>query len=227
VDLALKRTSALLVALVVLCVGVVALTTVAAVRSDDVVLPPLAETAPAAGAAVFDAFDRENAPSLGAPVQGPAWSAVGVDWGIEDRQARIMARAGDAQAVVLTAAPSGDARVEVVLAVLENEAGLVFRFQDLNNYWKLVAVPHAATFVLSKIVDGQLVVVGNAGVTNVLDGTTIGVELDGPSITILVDGVERGAFEDDDLATATGVGLLATADAELRARFDDFIVIER
>jgi hypothetical protein len=223
-DAVLKVTVAILGALLVITTAVVTVVTLTVARSEKSTVPPIASTSLTSTAAILDDFARPDGTSLGAPSKGPAWSDIGGLWGIEDQQARVLKRAGDVPTVALNGSSSGNGTAEVTLSVIANEAGLIFRFQDLSNYWRFVAVPQVSTYVLSKVVNGQLTVVGTAGLAAADDGTTIAASYDGPKITIIVDGVPRETFTDASLQGATGVGLIATADVDLKARFDDFLV---
>src|SRR5690606_21269050 len=53
-------------------------------------------------------------------------------------------------------------------------------------------------------------------------GSTIRLEAEGTTLTAYVDGVEVGSVEDGNLTTQTRAGLLGTAGATNRVRFDAF-----
>jgi hypothetical protein len=174
-------------------------------------------------AAVFDDFDRPDATDLGLPRKGPAWSFLGPEWKIDAHQARALTSSGTAT-IALTVAESADGLVRVTMPKVSENAGLIFRFHDLNNYWQLVAAPQFGTFSLSKIVDGQYHAVGDAGLVGTRDGSTIGVTLHGAEVSIVVDDRTLATFTDPDLQSERTVGLVTYSPD---TRFDDFLVSVR
>jgi hypothetical protein len=221
-DFTLAVTATVLAVLLLVAVVVVAVATFTVHRKDEPVVPRSLQPTLASDTAVLDDFDRPDAPSLGTPRSGPAWT-IDTGWGIENHEARITTTTGNS-AIALTTAPSADGTIEVTLPNIGSAAGLIFRFRDLANYWEFVAAPDFGTFVLSKRVDGIQTQVGNSDLTDTSDGKKLGVVLDGANITLLLDDVELKTFTDPTFKDERAVGLIGLADDELRGRFDDFLV---
>jgi hypothetical protein len=222
-DFALLVTSAVLGVLLVIATIVVVIVLLTVHRDADRATPPAPAFVLDKDSAVFDDFERADSRSLGTPRAGSPWTFIGAEWGIENHEARIL-NTTNMPTFALNAARSGNGSVQVTIPKMADGAGLIFRFRDLANYWQLVSVPRFATFALSKVVNGTFTTLGNPGLVGTDDGTTVGVLLDGPKITILINEAEVSTFTDPDLEDEHVVGLVGLADRDLRVRFDDFLV---
>src|SRR3954447_13340001 len=222
-------TTVVVAALLIVAAAVVGVVVVTVARSSPTSSssPPSSRGASTAGrAVVYDDFGRPDGDVLGAPTNGRPWTIEGGPWGIEDQTARLLEPSG-ALTLALTRTDQTYDRVEVTLSAVGPNAGIVFRFEDVSNYWALTAVPELGTFSLAKVVDGHITLVSDLGLTGTDDGTRIGVSLDGPRVGVLLNGSERVAIDDGSLQDAQTLGLIGTADDDLRARFDDFLVSVR
>ena len=159
---------------------------------------PATRTAPATGASssltpiVIDTFDRADDPdSLGDAGEGGTWDPVAGTWGIRDDAAVTSGGAGEGP-VPRRRAPAdgrGDGLTEVTMTVVEDGAGLVFRYLDPQNYWSIVANPGVGTWTVNRTIDGDAELAGELpGPTN--DNVTISVEQKGSNLRFLLDGVE-------------------------------------
>ncbi|MBW3641301.1 MAG: hypothetical protein KY447_00140 [Actinobacteria bacterium] len=176
---------------------------------------------------LLESFARPDDPNtLGAVPSGPAWSNATGTWGIAGEQAYVASPStGRNHAVVDLGQPGG--AVEVKLNRLTEGAGLVFRFQDPENYWAVVAAPSYATWAVVKVVEGNEEVVGNTGLSPIANGTTIGVRMNDTTIEIVLDHRVVTNIADETLRAASNAGLTAQSmpgvDAA-SARFDDFVL---
>ena len=80
-----------------------------------------------------------------------------------------------------------DGWVQVTASSMPTGTGLVFRYRDPQNYFRITAVPQYGTLNVIKVVDGRETRVGSTGLTNFGNGSTIGVRLRGDA----GDGVRR------------------------------------
>ncbi len=185
---------------------------------------PAPRTEGVIAARAADSFDRPDHPSSlrGAP-GGLPWRPEAGVWGVMGNQAGVSGPARGRSLAVVTL-ERADAEVQVRLAKVVNDAGLVFRYQDRRNYWSVVAVPAYATWAITKTVDGKRESVANTGYSAVQDGTTVSVRLRGESIDVAVNGEVRKTISDGALARARRVGMTAGEPGGRDARFDDFQV---
>lgn len=200
--------------------------------------------ATAADEVISDDFNRVDSKNdLGQTLTGVPWMAAKGKWKIESGQ---MAAYIDEEEVTLTNGWSKTkfigAGVDDLIAVVPSAAngfvqvtmtepgqwtGLVFRYQDTLNYWKLAANVREQQWVVSHWLNG--VQCGFRMISEApMGGDQIRVETRGESISILINGVQKLSFRDATLSNALGAGLLGFAgkngydQAGLKARFDDF-----
>ncbi|MCU1499181.1 MAG: hypothetical protein JWM47_3134 [Acidimicrobiales bacterium] len=154
----------------------------------------------------------------GALPQGPglgAWNYTAGSWTVDGGAVGTSSEAGVTFATLT--APKRSA-AESKIGVLADGAGMVFRYRDSSNYWGVRAVPSYGSWNVFKVVEGRETIVrilaGQA-----LDGTRVGVQQSGTRMRIILNGLVRSTIEDEDLAGAAGVGLMAPAGNDA-ARFD-------
>lgn len=169
-----------------------------------------------------DAFHRPpDAVALGSFPGGPTWQSAKGTWGIDNEQAYVAAPTGATDLAVLapSVVPAG---VQVRVATVTSDVGLVFRYRDPGNYWAVVAVPYYGTWAVVRVLDGRRSVLANTGLAPVGDGTIVAVHLQGATIEVAVNGRLTRALTDVALQSATSVGLTAGGQGAGRARFEDF-----
>jgi hypothetical protein len=178
-------------------------------------------------ATVADDFDRpDNAETLGRAATGQQWETPSGTWGIADQQARVVTpnpnELGRSWAV--TELGSGNGSVAATAARMANGWGIVFRYRGPFNYWMFFASTDYGTYNLVKVVDGEFesVTEGGIGLAPVKDGTRVGVEFQGATISILLNDRVVGVFRDPDLQNATKVGMVVSSGGAAAARWDDF-----
>lgn len=100
-----------------------------------------------------DSFNRaNNTASLGNDETGRIWTAHTGTWGINGNQAYVSAGSGDSHATIDSGIKSF--LVEVTLATIDTESGLVFRYADENNWFRFVV--SGGAFYLQKKIAGAL-----------------------------------------------------------------------
>lgn len=177
------------------------------------------------GARPATTFDGVG-PGLGPIADGP-WQEVTGGWARGPGGARPAPPAppgGRWTAVVPTG--GGDVAVGTTVAGRPVNAGLVFRFRDEDDHWRLVnAQPFggwALQLVAGGVVTEQRPVPGPAA-----PGTAVAVHLEGPWIEVWVDGERRLSFHDRTHEDATAVGITASGPDATASRFVDVTLIGR
>lgn len=174
---------------------------------------------------VIDTFDRSDAPNdLGETGTGQPWEAVSGTWGIEEDRAVTGGGSEQAPNMAVVADGTGDGLTEVTMMVVEEGAGLVFRYLDPDNYWAVTANPGVGSWSLTRVIDGQAEVVGEAaGPTN--DGVTVSVTQDGSIVRLLLEGDEYLSVTDAALGEQLQGGIIASPSTTGEARWDRFLVM--
>ena len=91
---------------------------------------------------VIDTFDRPDSPNdLGVTGTGQPWESVSGTWGVGDDRALSGGGSGDEPLLAVVPEGTGDGLTEVTMIAVEEGAGLVFRYQDPENYWSVTANP--------------------------------------------------------------------------------------
>jgi len=88
---------------------------------------------------------------------------------------------GSDPALVVTGA-AANGFVQITMATVTNQSGLVFRLRNASNYWAIVAAPPFATWNVIRVVDGETETIGNVGLAPVIDRTVIALWLGHESV---------------------------------------------
>ena len=175
---------------------------------------------------VVDTFDRANSPEdLGATGTGQPWEVVAGTWGIGDDSALTSGGStGDEPNIAVVPQGTGDGLTEVYMPVVEEGAGLVFRYLDPQNYWSVTANPGVGSWTLNRVIDGETELVSEVPApTN--DGVTVSVTQDGSVVRVLLEGVEYLNITDAALGDQLQGGLIAAPATSGDARWDRFLVM--
>ena len=184
------------------------------------------------GAPVRDAFDRADG-SLGTTPTGQDWKADGGSWAVREQEAVLSSRPTDAASVATVDIGRTDGWVQVTTSTMPDGVGAVFRYQDAENYWRVVAVPGYATFNVFKVINGVETKVGQGlGLTsyNTIDvgankvgvNVNIGVRMRGDEFTFFVDGFEMVTMRSTELRKAHRAGIVVASTKGTGARFAGF-----
>lgn len=173
----------------------------------DVTAGPNAGT----GVQIADAFGGSSTDGLGTTETGQTWEPVAGTWAKADGHAYIKTpvEAPEQRNMILVDLQSGNGSVSATVVKMVPNWGLVFRYKGPQNYWVLTAAPKFGGYNLTKVVDGKATNVASSGLAKVADGTTAGVEFQGGSISIVIDGARVKTITDGANQTATKVGLAA------------------
>jgi len=122
--------------------------------------------------------------------------------------------------------------VQVTASTAPDGVGAVFRYQDAENYWRVVAVPAYGTFNVFKVINGVETRVGATGLTNynaievagnkVGVNVNIGIRMRGDEFTFFIDGFETVTMRSTELIKAHRAGIVVASDKGRDARFAGF-----
>jgi hypothetical protein len=172
---------------------------------------------------IEDGFGREDTDEgLGTTETGEEWRSVNGEWRISDEEAAVAAGAGDRPAIAVVRGGNSNRLTEATAVTVEAGAGIVFRYQDPDNFWSLTAAPDDGMWVATRVVDGAPTVVAEIPAATT-DGTTVTVAQRGAELQVLIEGVEAIRVTDSALISQRSSGLIAPAGGEA-ARFDRFYV---
>jgi hypothetical protein len=152
------------------------------------------------------------------------WVSASAGWAVADGQVAI-ADVGASPVLAVTDLGWSDGAFSVSFPVVAEGAGLVFRYVDVGNYWVVRAAPAYATWNLERVVDGEVTVVGNTGLSAVDAATSVGVVAAGDAIVVLVNGRPLARTTDPTHATGTWMGFYATGVPASAARWDDLLAL--
>jgi hypothetical protein len=173
--------------------------------------------------AVSDTFSSgDTDDGLGPTDTGERWSVVSGTWRI-DADLALAEPGGNRASVVVVPGGSADRLTEATMTVVEEGAGVVFRFRDRDNYWAMTASPSVGVWTVIRVLDGQAAIAAEVpGPT--ADGTTVTVANRGAELQILLEGEEGLRITDEALQSQARSGLIAPPDGDGSARFDRFYV---
>lgn len=173
-----------------------------------------------------DTFDRSAGAGLGSTDDGRPWQTPAGPWTIDRGRALPLGANPMPTAWFAVTEGSGErGAIGVTVAVPQDGAGLVLRYQDPQNYWSFTASPSGSGSVIRLIVSGVTAREENVASAVTEPGTQIEVRFDGNWMDFRLNGTRVAGMYDPTLAHATGVGLVAGSGAAISARFDDFYAV--
>ena len=173
-------------------------------------------------APVHDSFDRAGTRALGSTPTGQRWQTASGSWTILRGEAVLESQPSLKPSVATVDVGRSDGWAQITATSMPTGTGLVFRYRDLENYFRITAVPQYGTMNLLRVVHGQETRVGSTGLTNFGIGSTLGVRLSGDRVTIFVDGFQTVSYRIPELRTAHRAGLVIDSPKALGARFAGF-----
>ena len=172
-------------------------------------------------APVRDDFNRRPG-ALGTTTTGQPWKVASGAWAIRANEAVLTSSPSATPSIATVDVGSSDGWVQVTGSTVPDGFGAVFRYQDPQNYWRVVAVPGYATFNVFNTINGRETRVGSTGLTSYADGSTLGIRLRGQEFTFFVDGVETVTMRSSELQRAHRAGLVISSPKAKGARFAGF-----
>jgi peptidoglycan/LPS O-acetylase OafA/YrhL len=172
-----------------------------------------------------DPFDRPDDPGgLGVAEDGQAWEVISGQWGISTETAVVSGDAGSGPRIAVAPQQFNDGLAEVTLGLVTPGTGLVFRYQDVDNWWSATADPTTLQWTVTQVIDGEPTTAGTFSAP-IYDGVTISVTQAGPTVRYLVDGVEYYRLLDPAPATVLRSGIIANGPESGGARWDRFQIL--
>ena len=138
------------------------------------------------------------------------WSVVEGEFTVEDGV--VTAEADGRDPAVALLEPGGT--VESIYAAFDDIAdgsGLVFRYAGPDDHWQLVGYREFTTWVLRRVVDGEITREADTGITT---GASVEVVLHGTEIQLWSDGKVRDTVRDATHAEHTAFGLMIDPEAD-------------
>lgn len=169
-----------------------------------------------------DDFDRADSEEVGG-----GWQAIGT-WGIEGGELVNVVNGGetsDEREFVLRDAGAPDLTLAAVVRYAAEGSGIVFRYQDPDNYLELSPAPRWGIWGLRRIENGVATVVGPTELASSAPNTSVVIQMLGPDIIVSVDGEQVGRFSEEAFTDASQVGFATGGYGSQRARWDDVFVI--
>jgi hypothetical protein len=174
------------------------------------------------GAPVHDSFDRAGTRALGTTPTGQRWVAASGSWTILRSEAVLESQPTLKPSIATVDVGRSDGWVQITASSMPTGTGLVFRYRDAQNYFRITAVPVYGTMNLLRVVNGRETRVGSTGLTNFGNGSTLGVRLRGDRVTIFVDGFRTVDYRIPELRSAHRAGLVIDSPKAVGARFAGF-----
>jgi hypothetical protein len=175
-------------------------------------------------AEIADPFDRaDNPTALGTTPSGERWDSAGGTWGIDGNQAFAEANDTDTPAIAVLSGGSPMRLTEATLMVVEEGAGIVFRYRDDQNFWSVTAQPDDGSWLVLQVVDGNARARAEIdGPTD--DGTTVSVADRASTLQVFIEGQAAPPIEAEATRTVPTSGLVAAPGSTGTARWDRFFV---
>jgi len=159
------------------------------------------------------ALDGREVPGRAGRWSDPSDSFVVADGGVQ------ASPDGDSPVIAIVEQSGSITSVRASYSTVATGAGLVFRYQDEANHWKVTAAPDFGTWAISRIEDGTVKTIGDSGFSS---GSTVEVIFVGSTIQFWVEGVLRETIRDEFLAESNLVGLVVGPDGQ-DAVCDEFV----
>jgi hypothetical protein len=172
----------------------------------------------------LDNFARADTSSaIGTPSDGgSAWSQLAGTWGIASNTAYESSGAAS-ESIVVVESSAADVTVQVKISTFGNDAGIVIRASDVNNY--LVVRINGSTVDLYRVQSGSATLIGNLGGAVAASGDMWTVRASGSTISVYRNLAQLGSDQTSSFnSTATKHGLRSNNHAD--NRFDYFSIVE-
>lgn len=167
----------------------------------------------------YDSFTRaDSTTALGRSESGQPWLIQAGTWGVASGKAYNVSGTTIAAAVLEIGV--SNAKASVTMDVLDNEQGLMFRYKDQNNFWRLIK--SGGSLLLQKRASGATSTVLNI-VSASANGDVFTVSGIDAVITVFQNGSEKNSAIDAFNQTETKYGL-GCATGAATTRWNDFVV---
>lgn len=179
---------------------------------------------------VLDRFDDEDTEEgLGTADTGQAWEDLDrTVWGIDNGEAYKVTGGNNHPHTVIDSGVS-DGAVEVVIADhddINRGYGVTFRMVDSANYWRLITDTNDRWHIqkiVTGVADGTKIGTPFTTFHEKKDGNVVRIVFIEDTITLFIDGVFKGTFQDGFAQEGTKHGL-RVRHVDEDTRFDNFVV---
>ena len=154
------------------------------------------------------------------------WTTEG-DWGVFQGTAALIKPAADKLTSSATLDVGSDVVVAAKLVGIDGLGGLLFRYQDQNNYGMFLPLPQFGTWQIRIVQGGKVVLDHNVGLQSTAEGVVGEVVVNGSAVVALIDNrvIEKVALPDGLNGTRVGIG--SAPGASTTTRFDDFVGLSK
>ncbi|MBL7495115.1 RHS repeat protein, partial [Frankia sp. CNm7] len=147
--------------------------------------------------------------SLGTTDTGETWEVLSGTWGINSNNAYLATAAVLKPSVAVLPAPP-DGLVRFTAPTAQDNVGVAFRVQDVDNLWALTVKPSTNSLVLVKRVGGTTSTAATFTGVCCAANDVFAVRMVGSTLTVYRNDRVVGTHTDSALSTATKAGLYAT-----------------
>jgi hypothetical protein len=191
-------------------------------RADTIIITGPSNTTIAritANSAFTDDFNRANSSTL-----GNSWTEVNGDWDIVSNKLRLLTNtASNNNRVQRQSTTDTRGYVQALFDTTVTGMGLLWRYTDSSNYWRLYANAAFATMSIEKVVAGVTTDMGSTGSFTYPDtGSTVKVEYEGNNHRVYLNGKLVVTVTDSAHNTATRSGIYANSAVTTSGRWDNF-----
>jgi hypothetical protein len=172
---------------------------------------------------ILDTFSGTSTDGLGKTDTGEEWEVPAGKWGKKDNHAYVVEpnKEGGGRTMALVDLGSTNGSVSARVTKMASGWALIFRYKGAFNYWMLTASPKFATYNLAKVSDGKASPMGKIQAKQD-DGTLVGVQFQGPNITIVVNEKAVLTISDTTGGGGTKVGIAAADATATEAQWSEF-----
>jgi len=147
--------------------------------------------------------------SLGTTDTGQSWEILSGTWGINGNNAYLATAAVLKPSVAVLQAPS-DGLIRIVVPTAQDNLGISFRVQDVDNLWALYLKPSTNSLVLAKRSGGTTTTMATFSGACCTANDTFAVRMAGSLLTVYRNDRVVGTYTDSAFSTATKAGMYAT-----------------
>lgn len=136
---------------------------------------------------INDTFNRSDIIPIGTSTTGDEWIIDTGVWGISSNNAYLASAATSGNSYT-TLQGFANGRIDATMgATAHNNFGIIFRYKDLQNHYRMVANTAGGTWNIYRRDNGNDILIGNVGTAPLTVGTKISVEMNGTTLKYYVN----------------------------------------
>lgn len=204
-------------------------TTCIAVVGLVVVLPfvkPLGDTVNPTD--VSDSFEGRDGQSLGISDSLDRWEENSGTWVISNGSVYVLEPEANGPSIATIYPRSLNWQMRVEMSDIDTRAGVVFFFEDSENYWSVVSAPAFGRWFILETVDGNDAYLGEVEVFDAESPlpVEVSVKKKGNEVTVSVNGGEELTVDVGGAPRNAEVGLIQSSADQTSTSWDDFEVTD-